>query len=203
MLASKPSQVPVMYGAKSFYTITHRPHFKIAMTRAIRGFSLVQLCIAVGIISIVAVQSAGSFTPAIQRYSLKGAVQAVYFAMQYARSHSVIEQRSILVDIQSGDDWCIGLTDQGDCNCGVSASCTVNSVEYVASYQSFQFVSLDKSTFQNLNQTQFTPPRGLSTGFAGSLTFSAGAQSLKLLVSNAGRVRICSLTPPHSPYKAC
>lgn len=173
------------------------------MTTKINGFSLLQLTLCICIIGFLAVQNAGSFTVAIKRYSLRGAIQSVFFTMQLSRSQAIVQQQIVVVDIHEGEQWCIGLTNKADCDCQIASSCTINDLEQKVDYQDFQFIELEKSTFKHDNQTRFNPPRGLTTGYAGSLTFTDGSHRLKLILSNVGRVRICTLTPPFSPYKRC
>lgn len=169
----------------------------------VRGFSLLQLLIVVAIIAIIASQGLHGFGNMIKNVELKGAIQSIYFQMQGARSLAVTRQQSIVVDMVTGNQWCMGITDQPDCDCLVANSCTVEGVEKVISYQQYRFALLSGSTFTHNNQSRFAAPRGLAQGYAGALTLTNTVESYKVIVSNTGRVRICALTRPVHPYKMC
>lgn len=168
-----------------------------------QGFSLTQLLIVIAVVAIIASQSLNSFSSLMKTLELKGLIQSVYFQLQSARSHTVATQQPIVVDITSGPQWCIGLTDLADCDCQTIGSCTLDDVEKVISYKDFRNAQLSASSFANNNQTRFLPPRGLSQGYAGTFTLSNGQEDYKVIVSNTGRVRVCTLTLPVHPYKQC
>ncbi|OFI32816.1 hypothetical protein BFC17_05030 [Alteromonas lipolytica] len=151
----------------------------------------------------MASQSLSNFQSLLASFYLRGALQAVYFQLQQARHQAITRQQPITVDFSPGSMWCIGMTDQMDCNCQQANSCLVNGLESVVSYQQFRFTELNALTFANNQQTRFSGHRGFAVGYAGSLTFTNSSQDFKVIVSNTGRVRICTLTPPVHPYKAC
>ena len=173
------------------------------MSARAHGFSLIQLLIIVAITAIIASQSVQSFSSILKAIELKGAVQLVYFQIQAARHQAVATQQDIQLDIVDGQHWCIGITDQTTCDCQSPQSCTVDGVEKVTSFDEFRFVELAASTFANNNQSRFSPPRGLAQGYAGSVTLTNAEQDFKVIVSNTGRVRICSLTQAIPPYPEC
>ncbi|MDC8832740.1 GspH/FimT family pseudopilin [Alteromonas gilva] len=168
------------------------------------GFTLIQLLIAITVVTVIASQGTAGFRSLLNSHYLKGAIQAAYFSFQFARSHAVMQQHNIVVDIHPGNQWCIGTTDTTDCDCRVASSCTIMGVESVVRWREFRFTSITASTFTNYdNQSRFTPPRGLAGGYAGSLTLSNDTEQYKLIVSNTGRVRVCTLTPPTGHYPHC
>ena len=173
------------------------------MNRLIGGFSLVQLLLVLIVIVILAGHSMGSYTTQLQTAHLKGALQSIYFEFQQARRHSVAQRQSVLVDVHNGTQWCIGFTDKSDCDCQIEASCTVMGIEKVLSHQQFPFSRISASTFAHDNQSRFSTPRGFAEGYAGSLTLSGTQQAFKVIISNLGRARICTLSPPAEPYKPC
>lgn len=173
------------------------------MKNNVCGFSLVQLLIVIAIVAIVASQSLGSFATVLKTYHLKGAIQSVYFLMQSARHHAVAKQQNMVVDISTGPQWCMGITDQADCDCLIANSCTVDGVEKVIAHHQFRFTDVTASTFTHDNQARFAPPRGLAEGYAGAVTLTNSLQIFKVILSNTGRVRICTLTSPVHPYSTC
>lgn len=93
------------------------------------GFSLMEAMVVAAIVAIMAVLAVPSFQGLRERARLKGAAEAVYAQLQFARSESIKENRDIFVHITPGASgtWCVGLSNSAatcDCSSNAVGSCT-------------------------------------------------------------------------------
>jgi prepilin peptidase dependent protein A/type IV fimbrial biogenesis protein FimT len=168
-----------------------------------RGVSLLEMMITVSIIAIVvAVQSPSVIT--MQRsLQLKGALENTYFAFQQARSSAVSSGNDITVDINSGANWCIALSDSGACDCATANSCTVDGVEQIVRSSDYSLITMQDLNFGANNNTVFDSVQGLSLGNAGSIALSDGTNQGRIALNNMGRSRICVQAGEIGGYAAC
>ena len=167
------------------------------------GLTLLELLITISIIVIVVFFGVPAFTSIQKNIQLKGAAESSYFAFQQARVAAISKNIDITVALRSGEDWCAAISDKGVCDCNIQDACTMDGIEYKVAHDDYRFVSLDKVTFGADNIAVFDANRGLSIGHAGSAIFSDGTEQLKLILSNMGRVRICSVANGFSGYDPC
>lgn len=168
-----------------------------------RGLTLLELMITIAIVAIVVTIGAPSIITAQRNLALSGAVENSYFALQQARSHAVRQSSDVLVDFSDDAGWCIGTTDQDDCNCATVASCTVDGVEQVLSSDDFPHIQMQNINFGDNDQAVFDGTRGLSIGSAGSLEFNDGTRTVRLSLNDVGRVSICVVAGDLGNYEAC
>lgn len=167
------------------------------------GLTLLELMITIAIVAIVVTIGAPSILTAQRNLSLSGAVENSYFALQQARSHAVRQSTDITVDFSNTTGWCIGSTDQADCDCAVVASCTVDGVEQVLRNDDFPQIQMQNVNFGDADQAVFDGTRGLSIGSAGSLEFYDGIRTVRLQLNDVGRVRICVVAGDLGNYESC
>lgn len=168
-----------------------------------KGLSLLELMIAVAIVAIVVTLGAPAISDVQRGAALSGAVENVYFGMQQARSHAVRQSSDIQVDFTAGQNWCIGTTDQTDCDCAVANSCTVDGVENVLRAQDFPGITLPALAFGTDNQTTFDGTRGLTLNNSGSASFSNGTDTVRINLNEVGRVHICVVSGELGDYPPC
>lgn len=183
--------------------MSHNAHKGLRMQTNHRGRSVIELLICLLVISILLTKGVSSYTAMQKRQQLIGAAQTSYFFLQQARSESIRDNAAIYVDIHATGAACLGLSEQPGCQCNIANSCLVNQQQQVLDYAEYPSVNIASVSFGNPPQSRFLPPRGMATGFAGSLQFTNGEHTLKVILSNIGRVRICTTTPPFSPFKSC
>jgi prepilin-type N-terminal cleavage/methylation domain-containing protein len=167
------------------------------------GLTLIELLITLAIIGIVALIGAPSMSGLQKRIQLKGAVQTSYFAFQHARSGAIAKGVELTIVINSGNKWCLALSDSGICDCELVNHCTVDGVEHLVAGKDYGLISLQEVKFGKESRAVFDPIRGLAVGHAGSVIFSDGTQQLKLILSNMGRVRICAVGSEIGGYQRC
>ncbi len=167
------------------------------------GLSLLELMITIAIIGIVITIGAPSIIDAQRNRVLSGAIENSYFALQQARSHAVRQGQDIIVDFSATTQWCIGTTDQADCDCATANSCTVEGVEQVLNNQDFPKIDMQNVNFGADDQATFDGTRGLSIGSAGDLELTDGTRTVRLNLNNVGRVSICVVTGNLGSYQPC
>lgn len=166
-----------------------------------RGITLVELMVTLAVLAII-VSIATAVPDILDKRKAIGAQETVYTELQFARSEAIKQSRDIYVDVGSGDDWCIGVTDKPACNCADSSdACTIryggSDVLRVVDGGDFDGVSMDATT----SGVVFDGVRGMTRSGIGSMTFtSASGDTLGVVVSNTGRVRFCG---EDGGYGAC
>lgn len=168
-----------------------------------RGLTLLELMVTVSIIAIVVSIGAPAVLNTQKTMQLKGAIEASYFAFQHARSAAISAGADVTVSITSGTDWCVGISDGGDCDCNILNSCTINGVEQLVKSSDFSPVSMQNLSFGASSTAVFDGVRGLSIGNAGSTVFTDGSNDAKLILSNMGRARICMAVGELGRYSSC
>ena len=167
------------------------------------GLTLLELLVTVSIIVLLVSLGAPTINSIQKNIQLKGAVRSSYFLFQQARVAAITKNIDITIAFHSGKKWCAALSDSGDCDCAIAYECILDGVEYKVDFVDYRFVNIDKVTFGVNSVTVFDANRGLAIGHAGSIVFTDGVKSLKLILSNMGRVRICAVGNSIGGYKAC
>jgi prepilin peptidase dependent protein A/type IV fimbrial biogenesis protein FimT len=168
-----------------------------------KGFTLFELMITMTIIAIIVMVGVPSFLQIKKNIQLKGAIESSYFAFQHARSAAISNGSDVTLSINPGTNWCIGISNTGDCDCNILNSCTVNGIEQQVKSSDFSHISMRGISFGASSIAVFDGVRGLSIGNAGSMIFSDGSNEAKLILSNMGRVRICIAEGDLGSYSSC
>lgn len=165
-----------------------------------RGFTLIEMIVAIAVLSILLALGVPSYTALLDRNRVKGASLALYDDLQFARSAAIRNSTDVYMTFTTsggGSTWCWGMNQGAACNCS-TGSCLVDGVSKVVSSSEFTGVKLSASTFVTGTSLAFEPRRGLArnlagTDYSGDLTFtSAGAKSITTQLSIVGRVSQCS-----------
>ena len=167
------------------------------------GLTLLELLVTISILVLVVTLGSPAINSIQKNMQLKGAAQSSYFAFQQARSTAISKNTDITVALKPGENWCAALSDSGVCDCAIHNECSIDGVEYKVDFADYRFVSIDNITFGADNVAVFDANRGLAIGHAGSVIFSDGDKQLKLILSNMGRVRICSVDTSIGGYDLC
>jgi Tfp pilus assembly protein FimT len=163
---------------------------------------LLELLITVAVIGITVTLGAPAIIDSFKSQKVKGATQSGYFMLQYARSVAISKGTDVTIDFVSGNNWCLGVSDSGPCECNVANSCLVDNVEQRVVAADYSGVQMNNLTF-NGGTSVIDGQRGMAAGNAGTLELSDGDNTLRLVMSNLARVRICSAAGDPGDYPAC
>lgn len=167
------------------------------------GLTLLELLFTISIMALLAGLASPTFISIQKNIQLKGVAETHYFALQQARHLAISKGADITLAFQSNKAWCVGMSDFGVCDCTKVDDCTVNGVEHIISQHNYPLISVENVKFGKDSVAIFDGQRGLAIGHAGSVVFSDGTRQLKLILSNMGRVRICSLLGQVGSYQSC
>jgi type IV fimbrial biogenesis protein FimT len=81
-----------------------------------RGFSLLELMLAVTVLSLALVMAVPSMTTMTERRQTIGAVERIYGELQLARSTAVAMSQPMFMNISAGNDWALGVSDNTLCD---------------------------------------------------------------------------------------
>lgn len=163
---------------------------------------MLELLITVAVIGITVTLGAPAIIESFKSQKVKGATQSGYFMLQYARSVAISKGNDVTIDFVSGSNWCIGISDTGPCECNVANSCLVDNVEQRIIAADYSGVQMNNLTF-NGGSAVIDGQRGMAAGNAGTLELTDGDNTLRLVMSNLARVRICTQAGDAGGYPAC
>ncbi|MDC8832736.1 GspH/FimT family pseudopilin [Alteromonas gilva] len=169
-----------------------------------QGVSLIEVLIVVAIIGVVLTLTAPAVTSLQQRLTVKGAVENIYFLLQLGKSNAIRQSNTITVDTHADTSgWCMGITDNPNCDCATVNSCTVDGREQVVSSADFSQVMMQNITFDANGQAQFDGIRGMPPLGAAQLEVSDNTNTVRLSITPTGRVDICNVAGDIGGYDAC
>ncbi len=168
------------------------------MTHQAKGFSLLELMVALSIISILVGATGIWFHDVISLQRLEGAANRLYTDLRLAQSEAVKRNTTVFVSFNAGEnDWCYGINLDGSCDCSKANSCRIDGKERTVSSKNFKGVVMQKARFAGgTRYTAFEPSRGFAQ--AGSTKNgtvwlkSSTDKQLAVIVNRMGRVRFCS-----------
>ncbi|HEY5634622.1 MAG TPA: GspH/FimT family pseudopilin [Burkholderiaceae bacterium] len=180
-----------------------------SLKRRATGFTVVELCVAMAVLGVVAVLATPSFEEFRLRERVKGAANNLYADLQFARSESVQRNARVSLAFTTGTAWCYGIHEgNAACDCGVANSCNIKTV----SSADYPRVTMAPASFVSASGTSnwylIDPRVGQSIDAAGAavngtVQFGIGGRALRGEVNAMGRVRLCAAADPIPGYPAC
>ncbi len=153
------------------------------------GFTLVELMVTVAVLAVLLAIAIPSFQGTLDKRRLTGAAEQLYADLQYARSEAIRQNRNVTVYFSETSPWCYGIDDDTSsaCNCSSAPSaCTVGGVQKVVT------VSVPLCSNFTSDNFAFDPRRGTAAPQGTVFLQSSAIGTVRVTVSNPGRVRICS-----------
>lgn len=171
-----------------------------------RGFTLVELMIAVAVLAILMAIAAPSFNNFFDKYRVKRAADTFSSFLINSKSEAIKRNKSVSAVITgTGATWCVGMTEAATCNCSTDGACRIDGVDRVISSTAFKGVQLlGPATASTPHVFEFKTNRGTVAGTNNSVQLeSAAGLKLNVVVSQFGRIRLCSPGGSISGYPSC
>ena len=174
------------------------------------GLTLLEAMVSITIMTILAVITVPLFLAAQENRRLHYINDSFANDLKFAQSEALRRQTNVFVSIKTGENWCYGIDDVADCNCGVANDCQYLGVETVRNASDYNITRVQTTGLaagvggSGFSSIQFDGNRGtIST--TGSTTFvidgSLGVKSVITEVNRLGRGDSCSNTVPG--YQQC
>jgi len=158
--------------------------------RAPKGFTLVEMMVAIAILGILVTIAAPSFNSFFDRYRVKRAADTVSAFLINTKSEAIKRNATVRTVFKSSSSgWCAGMTTAGTCDCTVADSCQIDGVDRLIRGGDFKGVTLtspaDGAMFS------FTSLRGAANSGNAQVQSADGLQ-VRVVVAGTGRIRLCS-----------
>ena len=171
------------------------------MQKAInKGFSLLEIMLILGIVSIIAGYSFISFSEIIEKQKLKSAGEIIFSDLRLAQSEAIKRNDTVYVSFTKDENnWCYGINIGSNCDCTNLNECKIDDIRKVSSNEKFKGISLQKAKFAGDKEyTAFDPKNGFAQADGiknGTIWLqSKNGTQLAIVVNRLGRVRFCSPT---------
>jgi len=153
----------------------------------LKGFTLMELIVAVSVVSILLVIGIPSYQMLFASNSLKGGASSLYSMLNLSKTESIKRNNTIFLKITTGENWCVG-SNEGDavCDCNTKESC-ITSVSHNR-YKNLTLVSDYSAPFYDRIGNRFNEP---SKSF--TLKSLVGNEEVHLNVNMLGLVRMCGV----------
>ncbi len=165
------------------------------LKRSDKGFTLMEMLIAVMIVSVLAVIALPSFLDLIQANRVKSASEGLYQDIFFARSEAVKQNKNVFISFQTGTTWCYGISTDAACNCSLTSSCNLRRVTSA----NFSGISMSTTGIGG-GSVWFEGARGVAEE-AGTIGFTIAGKTVDVSLARMGRVEICS--DDIGGYRAC
>ncbi|PSV19665.1 type IV pilin [Photobacterium leiognathi subsp. mandapamensis] len=174
----------------------HYIHF---IAKQQRGFTLLELVIAVSVMSIMLAMAAPSFSQLIETNKIKRLATEVEWLLVQAKSEAIMRGRNIYVShlIGTGNQWCLVVSESAtDSNTCIDLP---NNVIGKVDSQNFKLATF--SSVGGAKKFYYEPIYGKPKSFPanGHYSFSLGEYKFKtVLYSLTGRIYTCIVSPSNS-----
>ena len=137
-----------------------------SMRTSSRGFTLIELLLAIVLLSIVAAMAVPAMTTMAERRQTIAAVERIYSELQLARSTAVAMSQPVFMNISSGANWALGVSNDANCDpTDNNPACSIPDVENNNPITRLYSVSDNENVRVNSpgNQITFFSQRGTAT----------------------------------------
>jgi type IV fimbrial biogenesis protein FimT len=161
--------------------------------RAQRGFTLVEVVIAVTVLAVLATLALPSFGGRVRHERLRSAAETLAADFGDARFEAAERGVTVYLHIEPGPAWCWSVGATPGCSCGAAAACGPASAR-ASDHPGVELVAATDARFD---------ADGTSVAGGSALLRSASGEQLQVDVTRLGRARICAPAAPVSGYPAC
>jgi type IV fimbrial biogenesis protein FimT len=169
---------------------------KSTTTRLDKGLTLIELLVAIVVISILLAIGIPSMMKSLDKSRLVGAAENLMSQMRYMQAESIKSNKFMYLIVKTGSpntSWCYGLSDESNtCDCtDNNPSCTVDGTTKIFTNTDYRGITITHPTEGSDLDFSFLPKRGTFTSDNVEFT-SAYGMKLKIKSAGSGRVRFCS-----------
>lgn len=166
------------------------------MIKLPRGFTLLEALITLAIVGFLTVSAVSAWGPFIATKRINIKLEEIYHALKLIHSESfekhTIVTMSFRENKQDPQQWCFGLSEQGDCNCMVADRCRVDGVDTAVHNTSPVTISINGlSGVDKAKYINFESVRGMSSNY-GQVELSSSGYKAQIQIGALGSIRRCS-----------
>jgi Tfp pilus assembly protein FimT len=170
-----------------------------------RGYSLIELCVCAAIPAILMAMALPSLGQLKQRQRLESVAQTVMATLQEARSEAVSRADAVQLRFSrhpSGSCYILHTGASGQCQCEDSGQAVCAPNERILKLEWIP-LSLNIAVRANVNNMSFQARQGAVTSTGSIDISSSNGETIRHVVSIAGRVRSCSPTAEPHRFPHC
>lgn len=178
---------------------------KTSTTRRQRGLSLIEICVAIAVVAIVAASAGPSFAALIDARRLDSAATRLAADLELVRNEARARNRALRLSVQAiagATCWVVHTGPAAQCTCQADgpALCTGGATEIkTVVLPAAERVALAG----NVASIAFDPLHGTSTPTGTLRLVDARGRAIHHVVNVVGRVRSCSPAGAIAGYPAC
>ncbi len=169
-----------------------------------RGFTLLDLMIAMAILAIVFTFAMPAMTNGVEKRNTTSVAENIYSQIQMARSESIARSQPVFMNISAGADWALGFSTDQTCDpTDNDPACTLpdtdgnNAITHRVTFSDHPKIILATTA----NQITFMPQRGTATAATINITSSGSVGYVMTVnVGLLGQVSLCSSNTDPSKY---
>lgn len=163
--------------------------------KGLRGLTLIELVIGLGICAVLMSLAVPSFGQYLQRQRLKAAAQGLELDLREARFETARRGAALYLNFHAGADWCYALGTTPDCDCRVQQACRIKTTRG----SDLRGVHLLES-----HAMRFDPATGQAEAPGTAAVWAAGGgERVRVSVGAMGRPSVCAQEGSLPPFPAC
>jgi type II secretion system protein H len=160
------------------------------------GFTLLELMIALAVLSIVISVGIPSMRDAVEKGNTTAAAEEIYSQIQVARSESIARSQTVFMNLSEGTEWALGFSSDQNCDPTDNVpACTLpnldgaNPITHRVTFGDHEGMDIASTA----NQITFMPQRGTASGATISITSQGdNGYAVNVIVGALGQVSLCS-----------
>ena len=167
-----------------------------------KGFTVLELLTVITVFAIGVSIATPSYKYVVEKYRLKGAVEAIVSDLQSTRAEAIKVNSDTYAVFSVGGNWELRSSNTLACALNVSG-CTAGDSEHVVNVSEYSGTYINATTL-NSNRVTFDYIRGTSN--IGAIILSLNNYSVKIKLNKLGYLQVCSnnqLTEEGMGYVAC
>ena len=147
-----------------------------------RGFTLIEIAIALAVMAILGAIALPNFGAALERHRLQATAQALAADISEARFEAARRGHALHLQSSTGPAWCWSVSEKPGCSCGQADACQLRNVR-ATDHPGVRLISAHSLQLEDVGANQAGPAAVLE---------STSGNRLRVDVTALGRTRICA-----------